>query len=108
MTFKQCPNAHTNHTNFRVGLLCRHEVIWDVDIQQKAIHKLVTAWQEANTILLPILVKIDSTSSVKRILFSNFLQTTVLLLDRPRIARRENRPSACMLPVDFLVHNTGM
>ena len=35
-----------------------------VDIQQKAIHKLVTAWQEANTVLLSILVKIDSTNSV--------------------------------------------
>ena len=74
MTFKQCPNAHTDHANFRVGFLCRHEVIWDVDIQQKAIHKLVTARQEANTILLPILVKIDRASSVKRIFFSNFLQ----------------------------------
>ena len=74
MVFKQCPNAHADHTNFRVGLPCRHEVIWDVDIQQKAIHKLVTAWQEANTILLPVLVKIDSTSSVKRIKLSNLLQ----------------------------------
>ena len=66
MTFKQCPNAHTNHTNVRVGLiLCRNEASWDVDIQQKAIHELVAAWQKANTILLPLLVKIDSASSVK-------------------------------------------
>ena len=88
-----------NMADLRVGFLCRHEVIRDVDIEQEVIHELVTAWRESNTVLLPILVKIDSASSVKRILVCNFLQDpTVLLLDRPRMARREKRPKACILP----------
>ena len=63
-----------NMADLRVGFLCRHEVIRDVDIEQEVIHELVTAWRESNTVLLPILVKIDSASSVKRILVCNFLQ----------------------------------
>ena len=43
-------------------------------MQQNAIHELIATWREANTILLPTLVKVDSASSVKRILFSNLLQ----------------------------------
>ena len=54
------PEAHADHTNFRVGLLYRHQRIWDVDIQQKAIHELIATWQEANTILLPIRVKYEN------------------------------------------------
>ena len=58
----------------RVSFLYRHEVIRDVDLEQEVIHELVTAWQESNTILLPILVKTDSASSVKRIFLRIFLQ----------------------------------
>ena len=63
-----------NMADLGVGFLCRHEVIRDVDIEQEVIHELVTAWRESNTVLLPILVKIDSASSVKRIFVCNFLQ----------------------------------
>ena len=73
-----------NMADLRVGFLCRHEVIRDVDIEQEVIHELVTAWRESNTVLLPIL--------------AIFSMTTVLLLDRPRMGRREKRPKACILP----------
>ena len=73
MIFKQCLNAHADHTNLRVGLLYHHQVIWDVDVQEKAIPEHVTAWREANAI---ILVKTNSASSVRRVLFGNLLQKT--------------------------------
>ena len=98
MTFKQCPNAHTDHANFRVGFLCRHEVIWDVDIQQKAIHKLVTAWQEANTILLPYLLKLTAPVLLSEFSLAIFSKTTVLLLDQPRIARRQKAKTGLKRP----------
>ena len=84
--------------DLRVGFLCRHEVIRDVDIEQEVIHELVTAWRESNTVLLPILLKLTVPVLLREFSFAIFSKTTVLLLDRPRMARREKRPKACILP----------
>ena len=73
VAIKHISNVFVDMANFHVGFLCCHEVIRNVDIEQEVIQELVAAWREADTILLPILVKIGSASSAKRILLRNFL-----------------------------------
>ena len=84
--------------NFRVGLLCRHEVIWDLDIEQEVIHELVTTLGKVKTILRPYLLKLPVPVLLSEFSFAIFSKNTVLLLDLPRIARREKRLKACILP----------
>jgi hypothetical protein len=63
----------------------------DVYIKQKVVHELVTARRETNTVLLSILVKVDSPSSVNRILLCNLLQDHCTLVGSTKNSRARKK-----------------
>lgn len=70
-------NMFVNRISFCVGVLCYQKVIGNVDIKQKVINELVTAWREGNGTVLGIASQkclIYGTNFVKRILLRNLVQ----------------------------------
>lgn len=64
MAGQHISNMLVNHTDFWVGLVCSHKIVWYKDVKKEVIHKLLTARDKSDALLLSILVVVYNTSSV--------------------------------------------